>query len=55
MPSKTAPRAKDRARRDSKREAPRPTSKNTRPRGNPETDRHELERAQERMEAVLGH
>jgi hypothetical protein len=31
-----------------------PTWRNTRPRGNPETDRPELERSRARMEAVLG-
>ncbi len=33
---------------------PLPIWQNTRPRGNPETDRHDLERSQERLEAVLG-
>ena len=31
-----------------------PTWRNTRPRGNPETDQPELERSRARMEAVLG-
>ena len=31
-----------------------PTWRNTRPRGNPETDRRDFERSVERMEAVLG-
>ena len=33
---------------------PVPTWRNTRPRGNPETDRRDFERSVERMEAVLG-
>jgi hypothetical protein len=33
---------------------PLPTWRNTRPRGNPEPDRRDLERSRERMEAVLG-
>jgi hypothetical protein len=36
------------------RHEPVPVWDNTRPRGNPEPDRHDLERSQERMEAVLG-
>ena len=31
-----------------------PIWRNTRPRGNPEPDRHDLERSVARMEAVLG-
>jgi hypothetical protein len=39
-----------------RREAPErpPIWDNTRPRGNPDTDRHDLERSIERLEAVLG-
>ena len=33
---------------------PLPIWRNTRPRGNPDTDRQDLERSQERLEAVLG-
>jgi hypothetical protein len=43
-------------RRD-KREDPQeplPTWRNTRPRGNPEPDRQDLERSRERFEALLG-
>ena len=36
------------------RREPLPIWNNTRPRGNPEPDRHDLERSQERLEAVLG-
>jgi hypothetical protein len=35
-------------------EEPVPTWRNTRPRGNPETDTKDLERSRERFEAVLG-
>ena len=31
-----------------------PTWRNTRPRGNPEPDRRDVERSRERMEAVVG-
>ena len=31
-----------------------PTWRNTRPRGNPEPDRHDLARSRERFEALLG-
>jgi hypothetical protein len=33
---------------------PLPTWRNTRPRGNPEPDREDLERSRERFEALLG-
>jgi hypothetical protein len=33
---------------------PLPTWRNTRPRGNPEPDRQDLERSRERFEALLG-
>jgi hypothetical protein len=33
---------------------PLPTWRNTRPRGNPELDRQDLERSRERFEALLG-
>jgi hypothetical protein len=38
---------------DERREA-LPVWRNTRPRANPEPDRHDLERSQARLEAVLG-
>jgi hypothetical protein len=37
-----------------KRHEPLPVWSNTRPRGNPEPDRRDLERNRERMEALLG-
>jgi hypothetical protein len=40
-------------RRDERRE-PLPTCRNTRPRGNPEPDRRDLERSVERFEMLLG-
>ena len=43
----------NRQKRDS-RQDPVPTWRNTRPRGNPETDRQDLERSRERFEALLG-
>jgi hypothetical protein len=33
---------------------PLPTWRNTRPRGNPQTDKQDLERSRERFEALLG-
>jgi hypothetical protein len=42
------------ARQDKRPEEQLPTWRNTRPRGNPETDHPELERSRARMEAVLG-
>jgi hypothetical protein len=36
------------------RHEPLPVWDNTRPRGNPEPDHHDLARSQERMEALLG-
>jgi hypothetical protein len=36
------------------RHEPLPVWDNTRPRGNPEPDHHDLERSRERMEALLG-
>ena len=57
MQTKTAPRAERTARtRDTHRETPEPlpTWRNTRPRGNQEVDRRDLERSRERFEALLG-
>jgi hypothetical protein len=57
MPTKTDPRAKREPRRPEPRQGPLeplPTWRNTRPRGNPETDRQDLERSRERFEALLG-
>lgn len=62
--SKTPPRPEPRARSADVRRAqqepgrdrhePLPTWRNTRPRGNPETDRGDMERSWERMDALLG-
>jgi hypothetical protein len=40
--------------RGERRPATADTAKNTRPRGNPDPDRHDLERGIERLEAMLG-
>jgi hypothetical protein len=39
---------------EQERHEPLPVWDNTRPRGNPDLDRHDLERSQERLEAVVG-
>ena len=46
----------DAARKRQRNETPEPlpTWRNTRPRGNPEPDRQDLERSRERFEALLG-
>jgi hypothetical protein len=54
MQSKTAPRAADPARRQDQRREQLPTWRNTRPRGNPEPDRIDLERGRARWESLLG-
>jgi hypothetical protein len=56
MATKTERRPKPRATAPSKPEArePLPTWRNTRPRGNPEPDKQDLERSRERFEALLG-
>jgi hypothetical protein len=56
MATKTERDRKSRARTPSTPEArePVPTWRNTRPRGNPEPDRQDLERSRERFEALLG-
>lgn len=57
MPHKTARGADSRKRaRDTRadRQEPLPTWRNTRPRGNPEPDRGDVERSRERMESLLG-
>ena len=54
MSAKTARRRDGRAPDDRRRpETPRPFE-NTRPRGNPEPDRRDLERSVERLEMLLG-
>jgi hypothetical protein len=59
MATKTDRRPESRAgapRKRKQQEAPEPlpTWRNTRPRGNPEPDRQDLERSRERFEALLG-
>ena len=51
---KTAPRPERRAEDDRAKHEPLPTWRNTRPRGNPEPDRRDMERSRERWEALLG-
>jgi hypothetical protein len=60
MTGKTQPRherpadvPRDRDNRQDPHE-PLPTWRNTRPRGNPEPDRRDLERSRERFESLLG-
>jgi hypothetical protein len=60
MPTKTQSRPDTRASARRKREPqrdrtePLPTWRNTRPRGNPEPDKRDLERSRERFESLLG-
>jgi hypothetical protein len=59
MPAKTDSRPGDRAdaprdRRSRDGGEPLPTWRNTRPRGNPQPDKQDLERSRERFEALLG-
>ncbi|MGH2802793.1 MAG: hypothetical protein ACRDL4_07090 [Thermoleophilaceae bacterium] len=59
MQERTAPSAMGRERpRDTQHDRPEqdplPTWQNTRPRGNQEPDRAEVERSRERLEALLG-
>jgi hypothetical protein len=57
MATKTDRRPKSRAaspKRRTKPSEPLPTWRNTRPRGNPEPDKQDLERSRERFEALLG-
>jgi hypothetical protein len=59
MATKTDRRPESRAEAPRQREQqeahePLPTWRNTRPRGNPEPDRQDLERSRERFEALLG-
>jgi hypothetical protein len=54
MQVKTAPGvARPAPRRDERRD-PLPTWQNTRPRGNPEPDKRDVERSMERLEMLLG-
>jgi hypothetical protein len=57
MQTKTDPRGERKPRRRHTRQdtpEPLPTWRNTRPRGNQEVDRRDLERSRERFEALLG-
>ena len=59
MPTRTKRRSDSPANAARTRETPKgaeplPTWRNTRPRGNPETDRGDLERSRERFESLLG-
>jgi hypothetical protein len=56
MATKTDRRPDTRADEKDKQETrePLPTWRNTRPRGNPQPDRQDLERSRERFEALLG-
>jgi hypothetical protein len=57
MTTKPAPDSKRaKRRRDPRPDTPEPlpTWRNTRPRGNPEPDKRDLERSRERFEALLG-
>jgi hypothetical protein len=56
MATKTDRRPDSRADEKDKQEArePLPTWRNTRPRGNPQPDKQDLERSRERFEALLG-
>jgi hypothetical protein len=56
MATKTDSRPQGRPRAQSRPETrePLPTWRNTRPRGNPEPDKQDLERSRERFEALLG-
>jgi hypothetical protein len=53
MATKTNPRVK-REQDTPRRQEQLPTWQNTRPRGNPEPDRQDLERSRERFEMLLG-
>jgi hypothetical protein len=56
MPSKTnrRPARRPPAAPTPRQQEPLPTWRNTRPRGNPEPDRQDLERSHERFESLLG-
>ena len=54
MNKQSVPRSNPRSRPRSEREERIPTWRNTRPRGNPEIDRTDLERGKARWESLLG-
>lgn len=55
MEKRTAQRASPEPRKRAERHEELPTWRRTRPRGNPEVDRADLERSTERLEMLLGH
>jgi hypothetical protein len=55
MDKRTARREQPRANRRTERHEELPTWRRTRPRGNPEIHRADLERSTERLEMLLGH
>jgi hypothetical protein len=55
MEKKTARRESPQPRKRVERDEDLPTWRRTRPRGNPEVDRADLERSTERLEMLLGH
>jgi hypothetical protein len=55
MEKRTARHASARSRKREERHEDLPTWCRTRPRGNPEVDRADLERSTERLEMLLGH
>jgi hypothetical protein len=55
MEKRTAQRTNAQARKREEHHDDLPTWRRTRPRGNPEVDRADLERSTERLEMLLGH
>ena len=55
MEKKTAPHESPQSRPRAERHEDLPTWRKTRPRGNPEIHRADLERSTERLEMLLGH
>jgi hypothetical protein len=55
MEKRTARQASPEPRKRAERPEDLPTWRRTRPRGNPEVDRADLERSTERLEMLLGH
>lgn len=55
MEKRAARREDPQPRKRVERREEQPTWRKTRPRGNPDVDRAELERSAERMEMLLGH
>jgi hypothetical protein len=55
MEKRTAGHERPQPRKRAERHEDLPTWRKTRPRGNPEVDRADLERSTERLEMLLGH